>query len=131
MVAVAAPNSPNSAAVSNEPVKVLSEKQKQRLAEQKAREEKKAAKRQEKQLRAERRAMEKEAKEAEREKRLEEEKMMEGEGLTYKEQEEQQRLAEEKALLEAEFKDEKSPVVKHHVKKSVKESNRLGGQSMA
>mmetsp|Transcript_13361 Transcript_13361/g.32663 ORF Transcript_13361/g.32663 Transcript_13361/m.32663 type:complete len:131 (+) Transcript_13361:80-472(+) len=130
MVAVV-PNSPNSAAVSNEPVKKLSEKQKQRLAEQKAREEKKAEKRHEKQLRAERRANEKEAKEAEREKRLEEEKMMEGDGLTYKEEEEQQRLEEEKVMLEAEFKDEKSPVMKHHVKKSSKESNRLGGHSMA
>jgi hypothetical protein len=111
--------------------KVLSAKQKQRLEEQKAREAKKVARRSERQAQKERRALEKERKDAERERRLEEMNQLTGEGLTYKEAEEQQRLEEEKAMLEAEFIDERPPVQPRHVKKSVTESNRLGGHSMA
>lgn len=109
----------------------LSPKQKQRLEEQKAREAKKTARRLEKQARKERRALEKERKEAERERRLQDLKEQEGEGLTYKEAEERQRIEEEQAMIQAELLEAPAPVVVKHVKKSAHDSNRLGGNHMA
>ena len=114
--------------------KVVSLKHKQRLEEQKIREAKKMAKRHEKQLLKERRANEKEWKHQEREKRLEEFKALEGEGLTFKEQLEEQRLQEEQAMIEAELAADdtrRRHLPTKHVKKSTLDSNRLGGHSMA
>ena len=106
----------------------LSPKQLQRLEEQKAREAKKMAKRNAKAMQKERRATERENKEAVRERKLEQERKETG-GLSAKEMEEKERLAEE-AILFAEYLEEETVVPVRHVKKSAHDSNRLGGTHM-
>jgi hypothetical protein len=117
----------------------LSPKQLKRLEEQKAREEKKLAKRKEKALVKERRMAGKEVKEEMRERKMEELRLekISNKTETPKKLEEAKRLAEEKALLEKEFLLTTTGVgggeatTNSHVKKSVLESNRLGGFHMA
>lgn len=112
----------------------LTPKQKKRLEEQKAREVKKMNKRQEKALQRERKAAEKEVKREQRQRKMEEERM-EQEMMTPKEEEEAKRRMEEKELFETEFgileNDDFSSAPQAHVKKSVFDSNRLGGTHMA
>jgi hypothetical protein len=133
MVAVA-PNVVDSVTQSvNKDGKELSPKQQQRLKEQKEREAKKKAKRQFKALQKERRAAEKERKEGERERKMDEVRL-EQEGKTPKEMEEEQRRLEEQELFEKEFGlagEDDSKHQKTHVKKSVFDSNRLGGNHLA
>mmetsp|Transcript_21875 Transcript_21875/g.32325 ORF Transcript_21875/g.32325 Transcript_21875/m.32325 type:complete len:127 (+) Transcript_21875:83-463(+) len=114
----------------SEEEQVRSPKQLQRLEEQKARAERKAAKRAEKALQKERVAAEKERRAEEREKRLEEERL-EKQILTPLQEEQAQRLKEEKELLEKEFMSTPKVVHHSHVKKSALESNRMGGHHMS
>lgn len=107
----------------------LSPKQLKRIEEQKAREAKKLAKRKAKAELKERRALEKENKQAERDRRLEQERE-ENSGLSAKEMEARERLVEDEKLFAEEFLQDDHTLLTHHVKKSVLESNRLGGAHM-
>mmetsp|Transcript_101705 Transcript_101705/g.206676 ORF Transcript_101705/g.206676 Transcript_101705/m.206676 type:complete len:135 (+) Transcript_101705:100-504(+) len=107
----------------------LSPKQLKRLEEQRAREAKKMARRTAKALQKERKAAEREQKEAMRELRLEKEREA-NLGLCAREMEAKERLAEQKRLFEEEFLQEEKVLTVRHVKKSVQESNRLGGTHM-
>merc|ERR1712224_657999 len=103
----------------------LSPKQLKRL------EEKKIARRRAKALQKERRAAEKELKEQRRERRILEEQELNS-GLSAREMEAQERLAEQDRLFQEEFLlNGKAKLPIRHIKKSVCNSNRLGGSHMS
>jgi len=107
----------------------ISPKQLKRLEEQKAREAKKNAKRRAKAMQKERRAAEKEQKEIKREQRIKEE-LEQNRGLSAKEMEQQDRLAEQERLFAEEFLHNETNLPVRHIKKSTCDSNRLGGTHM-
>merc|ERR1719148_490824 len=110
--------------------KGVSSKQLKRLEDQEARKAKKMAKRQAKAVQKERHALERELKQDERERKAEQEQVMNGQGLSGKEMEEQQRQQEEDILFQEYVTEEPKRTV-NHTKKSAFDSNRLGLNNMA
>jgi len=133
MVAIAPNNNNNihsSQAEENSPeVEKVSPKQLKRIEDQEVRKAKKNAKRQAKAIQKERHAIEKEHKQDDRDRKAEQEQLM-NQGLSGKEMEEQQRQKEEDVLFQEYLKEEPKKTV-NHTKKSVFDSNRLGGSNMA
>jgi len=107
--------------------KIVLTKQQKRKKEQDVRKAKKNAKRQAKAIQKELRTVEKESKQDDRDQKLAEEQLMEGQGLSGKEMEEQKRQQEEDILFEEYLQEEAEPnPTVNHTKKSAFDSNRLG-----
>merc|ERR1711865_277066 len=100
-------------------------KQLKRLEDQEARKVKKVVKRQAKAVQKERHALERALKQDERARKAEQEQVMNGQGLSGKEMEEQQRQKEEDILFQEYVTEEPKRIV-NHTKKSAFDSNLLG-----